>query len=88
MVQQRMVVRNKIGIHTRPAALLIDLASKFHSKIMITKDGRSASLESLVRLLALRVKQDNEILVSAEGEDESAALAAVLSLVESGFGEE
>lgn len=88
MVQQEMVVRNKIGIHTRPAALLIDLASKFHSKIMITKDGRSASLESLVRLLALRVKQDNEILVSAEGEDESAALAAVLSLVESGFGEE
>ena len=88
MVQQEMVVHNKIGIHTRPAALLIDLASKFHSKIMITKDGRSASLESLVRLLALRVKQDNEILVSAEGEDESAALAAVLSLVESGFGEE
>lgn len=88
MVQQQIVVRNKIGIHARPAALLVDLASKFHSEIVITKDGRSASAQSMVRLLALKVKQDNAILLSAEGEDEAVALAAVVYLVESGFGED
>ena len=88
MVQQRIVVRNSIGIHSRPATLIVDLADKYKSNITIAHGERTASAHSMVRLLALKVKQDNEVLVCAEGEDEAVALAAVVSLVEAKFGED
>ena len=87
MVQQKVVVRNSIGIHSRPATLLVDLADKYTSNITIVHGERAASAHSLVKLLALRVKMDNEITVSADGEDEKEALAAVVGLVEAKFGE-
>jgi phosphocarrier protein len=87
MVQQKVVVRNSIGIHSRPATLIVDMAEKYKSSITIAHNERTATAHSMVRLLALKVKQDNEILVSAEGEDESDALAAVVGLVEAKFGE-
>jgi phosphocarrier protein len=80
MVQQKVMVRNKIGIHSRPAALLVDTASKFKSKVTVA--------QSMIKILSLRVKMDNEILVGAEGEDENEALKAVVGLIESKFGEE
>jgi phosphocarrier protein HPr len=88
MIQQKVLVRNKIGIHSRPAALLVDTASKFKSKVTVTKGEASASAASMIRLLALKVKQDNEIVVGAEGDDEVEALKAVVGLIESKFGEE
>ena len=88
MVQQRIIVRNTIGIHSRPAALIVEEANKVRSKITVAHGERSASAQSMVRLLALKVRQGDEILVTAEGEDEVEALAAVVSLVESSFGEE
>jgi phosphocarrier protein HPr len=88
MVQQIITVKNKIGIHSRPAALLVDTASRFKSKITIKSGERSALTTSMVKLLALRVKKDNEITITAEGEDESEAVKALSDLIESNFGEE
>ncbi|HAH62197.1 MAG TPA: phosphocarrier protein HPr [Treponema sp.] len=88
MIQQNITVKNKIGIHSRPAALLVDTASRFKSKITIRNGERSALTTSMVKLLALRVKQDNEITITAEGEDEAEALKALSELIESKFGEE
>ena len=88
MVQQKVIVKNSIGIHSRPATLIVDLADKYKSSITIVHGDRTASAHSVIRLLALKVKQDNEILVSAEGEDESEALAAVVGLVGAKFGED
>jgi len=88
MVQQNITVKNKIGIHSRPAALLVDTASRFKSKITIKNGERSALTTSMVKLLALRVKQDNEITIMAEGEDETEAVKALSELIESNFGED
>lgn len=88
MVQRIVTVRNKIGIHSRPAALLVDMASRFKSQITIRNGERSAQTTSMVKLLALRVKQDNEITITAEGEDAAAAVKALSDLIESKFGEE
>lgn len=88
MIQQNITVKNKIGIHSRPAALLVDTASRFKSKITIRNGERSTLTTSMVKLLALRVKQDNEITITAEGEDEVEALKALSELIESKFGEE
>jgi phosphocarrier protein HPr len=88
MVQRIVTVRNKIGIHSRPAALLVDMASRFKSQITIRNGERSAQTTSMVKLLALRVKQDNEITIIAEGEDAADAVKALSDLIESKFGEE
>jgi phosphotransferase system HPr (HPr) family protein len=88
MIQQNITVKNKIGIHSRPAALLVDTASRFKSKITIRNGDRSALTTSMVKLLALRVKQDTEITITAEGEDETEAVKALSELIESKFGEE
>ncbi len=87
MVQQSVVIRNKIGIHSRPAVLLVDTAARFKSSITVTVGERTASIKSMIKLLALKVKQDNEIIVSAEGDDEIEAVAAIVALVDSKFGE-
>jgi len=88
LVQQTVMVKNKIGIHSRPAALLIDAADRFKSKITISNGERSASAASMTKILALRIKQDMEISISAEGVDEMEAVRTLVRLVESKFGEE
>lgn len=88
MVEQKITIKNKIGIHARPASMMIETADQFNSKITITHGDRSALATSLTRLLALKVKMDSEVLISAEGDDEQNALDAIISLIESKFGEE
>jgi phosphocarrier protein HPr len=88
MVQQTVIISNKIGIHSRPAAMLVDTSSRFKSKITLVNGAVSASTQSMIRILALKAKLGCEIVVHAEGEDEAEALKAVVSLFEFKFGEE
>lgn len=88
MISQTVTVCNKIGIHSRPASLLVNAGKKFKSAISITHGEKSASTKSLIGLLALKVKMDHSVTVSADGEDEQEALREVVGLIESKFGEE
>ena len=87
MVSQEVQVQNKIGLHARPASMLVNTAGKFQSEITILKDGRSAAAKSIINLLALRVKQNDSITIRAEGADEEKAVSTLVSLVNSKFGE-
>lgn len=82
-----LVVRHKVGLHARPAALFVQMAMAYQSTITVTKDGNSGNARSILAILALGVNQDDEITISAEGPDEQEALAALTGLVESNFGE-
>lgn len=88
MTSEKVVVKNKIGLHARPASLIVNEASKFESEVTILKDGQAAIAKSMVSLLTLRVKMDDEIVISAEGSDEQNAVKALVELVNSKFGEE
>jgi phosphotransferase system HPr (HPr) family protein len=88
MVSQTVIVKNKIGIHSRPAALLVETAEKYESSVTLTNGERSATTASMTKLLALRAKVTNAITVTADGPDESEALKAIVSLIDSGFGED
>jgi phosphocarrier protein len=82
-----LVVRHKVGLHARPAALFVQTAMAYQSTIAVTKDGASGNARSILAILALGVNQDDEITISAEGPDEQEALAALIGLIESNFGE-
>ena len=88
MVKKEVVICNKTGLHARPASEFVLAAKKFESRITICKEGgESINAKSMVRLLAECIGQGTKVEIAADGADEEAALAELVALVESGFGE-
>ncbi len=76
-------IKDELGIHARPAGLLAKEAKKFASVCTITKDGNSKKLTQVMMLMSLGVKQGDTVTVTAEGEDEEEAIAALKAAFES-----
>jgi phosphocarrier protein len=70
-------IRDELGIHARPAGLLVKIAQGFTAKITIGRGEKSADAKKLFAMMGLNVKHGQEITVTAEGEDEAAAVAAL-----------
>jgi phosphotransferase system HPr (HPr) family protein len=90
MVESKLTVRHKVGLHARPAAMFVQAANKFSSSIKVqnvTTNGRVVDAKSIIMVLTLGVMKDHEIQIQAEGNDEVEALVALRSLVENNFGE-
>jgi multiphosphoryl transfer protein len=77
MPEIHLLVVDPTGLHARPAAKFVQLASRFTSRIVIRHAGREADAKSLSGLLGLTLRPSSEITVSAEGPDALAALAAL-----------
>lgn len=75
-------IKDELGIHARPAGLLVKEAKKFTSDCTITKGGNTKKLTQLMMLMSLGVKNGDTVTVSAEGEDEDAAIAALKEFFE------
>lgn len=70
-------IKDELGIHARPAGVLVKEAKKYQSAITITKDGKSAAATKLMAIMSLGVKCGNTVQVSVEGEDEDTAAEAM-----------
>jgi len=85
-----LVVRNKVGLHARPAAVFVRTANAFKSVITVqnlTTGSESVNAKSILMVLTLGVEKDHTILVTANGSDDAEAAAALQELVDSRFGE-
>ena len=69
------VITDEIGIHARPAGMLVKEAKAFTSKITLEANGKSADATKLMAVMSLGVKNGAEVVIKAEGEDEEAAIA-------------
>lgn len=87
MPEIKLIIRNRVGLHARPAVLFVQAAQNFQSDIRVSKGGKEANAKSFKAILALAVNQNDEILLHAEGQDAEKALAALTRLVENNFGE-
>lgn len=76
------VIRDEVGIHARPAGLLVKEAKKYESKIVISKDGKKAEATKLMALMGLGVKCGDTVTVEVEGADEDTAFEAVKAFFE------
>ncbi|HJG49910.1 phosphocarrier protein HPr [Limosilactobacillus ingluviei] len=65
------------GIHARPATILVQTASKFASDITLTYNGKSVNLKSIMGVMSLGVGQNADVTISADGDDEAEAIAAI-----------
>lgn len=71
------VVTDELGIHARPAGLLVKEAKNFNSTIMLKKEDKEADTKKLLAVMSLGVKKDMSVTVTVEGEDEEAAFEAM-----------
>jgi phosphocarrier protein HPr len=83
-----VTIQNRAGIHARPAALIVQTASKFSSKIWLEKDSDKINAKSIMGIITLGASFGTVLRVLAEGPDEDSAAAAVQLLFDSKFEEE
>ncbi len=88
MITKKLSILNKLGIHARPAAQFVRVASRFQSDVTVEKDDESVDGKSIMGLMMLAVGWGADITVTADGPDEKETLAALEELVLSKFGEE
>jgi len=88
MTERMVTIKNRAGIHARPAALLVQTASKFASKIWLEKGSDRINAKSIMGIITLGASFGTPIRIITEGTDEEAAAAAIEALFESRFEEE
>ena len=90
MLEKRILIVNRLGLHARAAARLVRTASAYRSSVRLERaDGSAvADAKSILNVLLLAASRGTELRLTVEGEDEREALEAVCALVEGGFGEE
>lgn len=77
MEKKQFHIIAETGIHARPATLLVQVASKFNSDINLEYNGKSVNLKSIMGVMSLGVGQAADVTITAEGDDEKDAIAAV-----------
>ncbi|HET7838162.1 MAG TPA: HPr family phosphocarrier protein [Rectinemataceae bacterium] len=88
MNEATVTIKNRAGIHARPAALIVQTASKFASKIWLEKDSDRINAKSIMGIITLGASFGTLIRIISDGADEEAATAAILGLFESKFEED
>jgi phosphocarrier protein HPr len=87
MVEREVTIKNRAGLHTRPAAAVVKLAAKFKSEFFILKDGFEINGKSIIGVMTLAAEQGSKMLLKFSGEDEEDAAAALVGLFDRGFDE-
>ena len=88
MIKTHITIQNKLGLHTRAAAKLVDTAKKFESRIELLHRDRIVDCKSIMGLITLGAQKDNILEISISGKDEEDALAAITQLINNKFGED
>ncbi len=88
MVQKTLTVKNRAGIHARPAAIIAQTANKFDAEITLSKDDTSVNAKSIMGVITMAAGYNTELSLQAEGNDEAEAAAALEALFNSKFDEE
>jgi phosphocarrier protein len=88
MVEKTVTIKNRAGIHARPAALLVQTANRFSSLIYLEKDGEKINGKSIMGILTLAATYNSPIKIIADGKDEEDAVQTISRLFENKFEEE
>ena len=87
MVSQKVIIKNRKGLHMRPVTQMCQEAAKYESIITFTAGNKTVNAKSLLNVLSAKVQYGDEIEFVCEGEDEEEALAGIVSVIQNGLGE-
>jgi phosphocarrier protein HPr len=88
VIEREATIVNSEGLHARPAARIVRLASTFNAEIEISKDGVGVNGKSIMDVMMLAAECGSSITIRAQGSDAEQAAEALAALVASGFGEQ
>ncbi len=87
MIEKTVTIVNKAGLHTRPAATIVKLASKYKCEFFITKDGMNINGKSIIGVMTLAAEMGSELTLSFDGVDEVQAASEIVDYIARGFDE-
>jgi len=88
MIEVIVTIKNKAGLHTRPAATIVKLAAKYKCEFYISRDGMNINGKSIIGVMTLAAEEGAKLTLSFDGEDENEAAKEIVDFFEIGFGEE
>ncbi|MFA6857514.1 MAG: HPr family phosphocarrier protein [Treponema sp.] len=88
MIEKQLVVKNRAGIHARPAAIIAQTANKFTCEITLARDDTTVNAKSIMGVITMAAGYNTTLTLTADGPDEKAAVQAIEALFESKFEEE
>lgn len=88
MINTKIKIINKLGLHARASAKFVSTTSRFQSKIDVTKDNKTVNGKSIMGVMMLAANKDSELTLEIEGPDETELEKAIVNLITNRFGEE
>ncbi len=88
MVTVEVMVENELGLHARPAALFVQMASRYESMVSVERDGQKVDGKSVMGIMMLAAQQGTRLVISARGADAREAVDALARLTRERFGEQ
>ncbi len=88
MLSRNFTIKNRLGLHARAAAQLVQTANKFMSDVTVVKEDVEVNGKSIMGILLLAAPQGTDISVTVTGSDEEQAMSTIAELIEDGFGED
>lgn len=87
MIEKTITIINNAGLHTRPAATIVKIASKFQSEFFIFKDGLNINGKSIIGVMTLAAAKGSKLNLTFDGEDEKEMSEAIIDYFNRGFNE-
>lgn len=87
MLEKKITIKNKLGLHARAAVKFVNLANRFRSSVKVEKDGNEIDGKSILGILTLAAVQGSQITLKVTGKDEEATLKALVAFIENKFRE-
>ncbi len=83
MVEREIIIKNKTGLHARPAAVIVQKANEYSSEVFLEKEGDRVNAKSIMGVMMLAAGEGSKITIIANGDDEGDAVASIAALLES-----
>ena len=88
MVQKVVQVKNKLGLHARPALLFVNIAAKFEADVYLGRDNHEVNGKSIMGVMMLAAEMGSKLTITVKGQDEKEAIKALIDLIDKKFNEE
>jgi phosphocarrier protein len=88
MIIRNALICNRLGLHARAAAKLVQLANQYQSQVFLSTDKMSANAKSILGVLTLAAGKDTPLVIEVDGPDEQEAMDQIVALIENRFGED
>ena len=87
-IEKEVTVINRLGLHARPAAMFVRIASRYRSEVWVAKEGEQINGKSIMGLMMLAAGQGSKLLIKCEGPDADKAIEELEELIQQKFNEE